>query len=102
MRLRCGTAGTTADAAVCATPATAVATGTGWTAQAFMTCRSVGSGGTVMGNGWVLGTAPGKSPQTAAVTVNTTVANTLTMTVIGGGTTPVITIVNAFSQVVSQ
>ncbi len=102
MKLHCGTAGTTADAVVCATVATAVATGTGWTAQAFMTCRSVGSGGTVMGNGFVLGTAPGKSPQTAAVTVNTTVANILTMTVTGGGTTPVITIVNAFSEVISQ
>lgn len=101
-RVRIGTTGTTADAAVVATPAVAVATGTGWTTEMYVTIRTIGSGGTWMGQGLVQGTAPGKSTNTATQAINTTVANFLTLTLQGGGTTPVITVVSAYSQVVNQ
>jgi hypothetical protein len=96
-RLRVGTLGTIADAQVCALAAgAAVATGTGWQIDAYFTVRTIGAGGTCIGNYNLEATAPAKTAQTATVAINTTVANFLTLTAIGGGTTPVVTPVQAF------
>lgn len=101
-RLRIGTLGTTGDTQVCATPAVGVTSGTGWWLQSLFTVRSIGAGGTCLGNIVLEGTAPGKSAQTATVAVNTTVANFLTLTLVGGGTSPVVTVVQAFAEIVRQ
>lgn len=105
-RLRIGTAGTTADTQVCATAAATCTSGSGVLILGFVTIRSVGSGGTALGNvttqGTALATSDQNSAQTATVTVNTTVANFAELTLIGGGTAPVITVVNAFWEVVNQ
>lgn len=101
-RLRIGTAGTTADTQACATAAAAVATTTGWFVEGLFTVRTIGSGGTCLGNILLEGTAPIKTAQTATVAVNTTVANFLSFTLIGGGTTPVVTVVQAFMEIVKQ
>lgn len=83
-------------------PAAAVATGTGWQVDSYVTVRISGSGGKCLGNLKVAATAPAKTAQTATVTVNTTVANFLSLTLIGGGTNPVVTVVNAFASTLQQ
>jgi hypothetical protein len=98
-RIRVGTAGTTADAQVAAlTAGAAIATGTGWRISSSFTVRTIGSGGTCVGSFTLDATAPAKSAQTAAVTLNTTVQTFLSLTAIGGGTTPVVTLVQAFAH----
>jgi hypothetical protein len=101
-RLRFGTAGTTSDAQICATAAAGVATGAGWSIDAIFTVRTLGSTGATIGNIFMAATAPANSAQTATVAVNTTVANFLSLTLIGGGTTPVVTVVQALIEVVKQ
>jgi hypothetical protein len=103
-RLRIGTLGTTGDTQVCATAAAGAATAAvGWTIEGYITIRSIGSGGTALGNISAIVTAtPVLSLQTATVAVNTTVANFIELTAIGGGTSPVVTVVNAFMEVVKQ
>lgn len=103
-RLKIGTLGTSGDTEVCVTnpAATAVATGTGWLIEFWVTVRSIGSGGTVLGNGILEGTASAKTIRTTTAAVNTTVANFLSATLVIGGTTPVCTIVNAFAEVIRQ
>lgn len=101
-RLRIGTLGTTGDTQVCATAAAGVATGAGWSIEGYITIRSIGSGGTALGNITMAATAPANTAQTATVTVNTTVANFIELTAIGGGTTPVVTVVQAFCEVAKQ
>lgn len=104
-RLRLGTAGTIADTQVCATAAATVPTGTGWSVEGYVTIRTIGSGGTALGNAIAIGnagTGAGTSPQSATVAVSTIVANFLSLTLIGAGTSPVITVVNAVIEVVKQ
>jgi pectate lyase-like protein/parallel beta helix pectate lyase-like protein len=101
-RIRLGTLGTTADTIVCALAATAITTGTGWQVIGYVTIRTIGSGGTAVGNLTLDGTTAARTLQTATVAVNTTVANFLSFTLTGGGTTPVITPANVFWQVVRQ
>lgn len=105
-RLRIGTAGTTSDTQVCATTAAAITSGTGWAVEAYITIRSLGSGGTALGNIKITGdnllTAMRASAQTATVPVNTAVANFLSFTLRGGGSGIAITVVNAFAEVVRQ
>lgn len=96
-RLRCGTLGTIGDAQVAALSAgAAIATGTGWRLSASWTCRAIGAGGTCVGTFTLDATAPAKSPTTATTAINTTVPLFLSLTAIGGGTTPVVTVVQAF------
>jgi hypothetical protein len=96
-RLRVGTLGTIADAQVCALAAgAAIATGTGWQIDSYFTVRTIGAGGTCVGNYNLEATAPAKTAQTATVAINTTVNNFLSLTAIGGGTTPVVTLVQAY------
>jgi hypothetical protein len=105
-RLRIGIAGTTADTQICATAAAVMTNGTAWRVEGYATVRSIGVGGTIVGQvgtiGEALATANRLSAQTAAVAVNTTVANILSLTLVGGGTAPVITVVQAFSEIVKQ
>lgn len=96
-RLRCGTLGTIADAQVASMAAgAAVATGTGWRIDSSWTCRTVGAGGTCVGSYILEATAPAKSITTATTAINTTVPLFLSLTAIGGGTTPVVTVIQAF------
>jgi hypothetical protein len=105
-RLCIGRAGTTSDTQVCATTAAAITSGTGWAVEAYITIRSIGSGGTALGNLKITGdnllTAMRASAQTATVAVNTTVPNFLSLTLLGAGTSIAITVVNAFAEVVRQ
>lgn len=107
-RVRCGTAGTTADAQVAAMSAASAAltSATAWSIEALFTVRTIGSGGTCIGflefHGIGAAAALAISPTTATTAVNTTVANFLSVTMIGAGTTPVITINEAFIEVVKQ
>jgi len=101
-RIRLGTAGTTADTAVCATAATAVTSGTGAVVTAMVTIRTVGSSGTAVGNLILDASTSARTAQTATVTVNTTVANYLSLTLTGGGTSPVMTPANVAWQVAQQ
>jgi hypothetical protein len=103
-RLRLGTAGTTADAQVCATVAAVVQSGAGWVVEGFVTIRSVGAGGACLGNAWVAGgnAAGGMSAQTATVPVNTTVANVLSLTLKAATSSISVTTTNAFAEVVRQ
>jgi hypothetical protein len=96
-RLRIGTLGTIGDTQCAALAAgAAIATGTGWQIDAYWTCRTIGAGGTCIGNYNLAATAPAKTAQTATVAINTTVANFLSLTAIGGGTTPVVTLAQAY------
>jgi hypothetical protein len=96
-RLRVGTLGTTGDAQVCALSAgAAITSGTGWRIDSSFTVRTIGSGGTCVGSLHLAATAPTKSAQTATVAINTTVQTYLSLTGIGGGTTPVVTLLQAF------
>jgi hypothetical protein len=102
-RLRCGTLGTIGDAQVAAMAAgAAVATGTGWRIDSSWTCRTIGASGTCVGSYILEGTAPAKSITTATTTINTTVPLFLSLTAIGGGTTPVVTTVQAFIASLQQ
>lgn len=103
-RLKVGTLGTSGDAEICVSnpAATAIATGTGWVWEAWVTVRSIGSGGTCLGNGILQGTASAKTIRTTTAAINTTVANFLSATLVIGGTTPVCTTVNAFAEVIQQ
>lgn len=105
-RIRIGTAGTTADAQVCATVAAVMTTATGWQVEGFLTVRSIGAAGTVIGQvrtlGEALATANRVSAQTATVAANTTVPLFVSLSVIGGGTTPVVTVVQANAEIVRQ
>ena len=102
-RVRIGTLGTTADAVISATPAVAVATTTGWTAEMFVTIRSpLTATCPAAGQGYVLGTAPGKAVTAAPVNINATVANFISFSLQAGGTTPVTTIMQASTQVLRQ
>jgi hypothetical protein len=96
-RLRIGPLGTIADPQCAALAAgAAIATGTGWQIDSYWTCRTIGTGGTCIGNYNLAATAPAKTAQTATVAINTTVNNFLSLTAIGGGTTPVVTLVQAY------
>jgi hypothetical protein len=96
-RLRIGPLGTVGDPQCAALAAGgAIATGTGWQVDSYWTCRTIGAGGTCMGNYTLEGTAPLKTAQAGTTAINTTVNNFLTMTAIGGGTTPVVTLQQAF------
>jgi hypothetical protein len=102
-RLRAGTAGTTSDTQACATPATGAATtAVGWRFEGYVTVRSTGSGGTLIANGEIAVGANTQqiSTQTTTVAINTTIDNFLDFTLIGGGTTPVVTVVQAVIEVV--
>jgi hypothetical protein len=104
-RLRIGGAGTTSDTQVCATTAAAITTGTGWAVEAYITIRSLGSGGAALGNMKITGDnllTMRASAQTAMVAVNTTVPNFLSFTLLGAGSGIAITVVNAFAEVVRQ
>lgn len=101
-RLRIGTAGTTSDTQICATAATTITTATGWAVTAYFTIRTIGSSGTGIGNLALEGSTPARTAQSATVTVNTTVANFLSFTLQGGGTSPIITPVVAIWQVPQQ
>lgn len=100
-RLRLGTAGSTADAQVCATGAATIPTGTGFVIDGLVTVRTAGAGGTVVGNCQAGGnnTAQQISAQSATAAVNTTVANILTLTLQGAGTTPAATVHNALLEI---
>lgn len=96
-RLRIGTLGTIGDTQCAALAAgAAIATGTGWQIDSYWTCRTIGAGGTCIGNYNIEATAPTKTAQTATVAINTTVNNFLSLTAVGGGTTPVVTLSQAF------
>lgn len=102
-RLRIGTAGTIADTQVAAPAAAgAVTAAVGWTVTFVATVRSTGSGGTMLGNGQltVSGTLSQISAQVSTVAANTTVANFLSLGLVGGGTSPSITITNAGVEIV--
>lgn len=103
-RVRLGTAGSSADVQVCGTALSgSVIAAIGWSVDAVVTVRTIGVGGTALGNlAQILGATPLLTAQTATVAVNTTVADFLSITVQGGGTTPVITIVNAFIDIIKQ
>lgn len=98
-RLRCGTAGTIADAQVCATVAAVMTTATGWQIDGRVTFRAVGASGSVLGNVRTLGdglaTANRVSAQTATVAANTAGQLFVSLTAVGGGTSPVVTVVQA-------
>ena len=104
--LRIGTAGTIADTQVCATVAAMLTTATGWQVEGFFTVRSVGSSGTAIGQirtmGEALATSNRVSAQSTTIALNTTVANFLSLTMIGGGTKPIITVVQAHTEIVRQ
>lgn len=102
-RMRIGTAGTTADTQICATAATGAAVAAiGWKLEGYVTIRTLGSGGTCLGNAQIEdGTNLSNiTSQTATAAVNTTVDNFLSITIIGGGTTPVVTVVQTLINVV--
>jgi pectate lyase-like protein/parallel beta helix pectate lyase-like protein len=101
-RIRLGTLGTTGDTQVCATAATVITTGTGWQVIGYVTIRTIGSGGTAIGNLVLDCTTPARTAQTATVAINTTVANYLSFSLVGAGTTPVITPTNVHWEVVRQ
>lgn len=102
-RVLCGAAGTIADAVMAATPAVATATGTGWDIEMYFTCRAEASAATpTVSQGHVLGTAPGKSVQAAAVNVAANGVLFISFTIQCAGTTPVCTITTAFAEVIRQ
>jgi len=85
--LRVGTANTSADTLICASTANVAASG-GCRYEALLTCRSTGASGTVFGASVGQGsTATGVSTATATQTVNTTVANYVTIGVAAGAGT---------------
>lgn len=99
---RIGTLGTTGDANVASTSASAtVASGAGWRYECELTCRTTGTSGTVSGRAVLMidGIAPKISTETTAATVNTNVYNYLTFTLTPGGTTPVFVQRQAFFDV---
>ena len=105
-RMRAGTAGTIADTQVATTAAAAITATTAFQLEGFLTVRSIGAGGTLIGQvrtvGEALATANRVSNQVATVTINTTVANFLSFTFLGGGTTPTYVIYQAHAEVVRQ
>lgn len=90
LRIRAGTAGTTADTQVATTGAIgAITTAVGWRALGYFTVVTVGAGGTCIGQIEVEeGTTVGHSAQTTTTAINTTVANFVDLTVVGAGTSP--------------
>lgn len=97
-RLRAGTAGTIADAQVCASGAVGAAVAAvGWSARGQFVVRSLGGAGTCVGNLEVnVGANTGsRSAQTATTTLVTTSDNFLDLTFIGAGSVPSITVVSA-------
>ena len=94
--IRVGTTGTTSDALVAQTPATgSVTTQVGWHADGVLTCRAAGSSGTMIGNiSIVVNTAAGVSVNTATIAVDTTADQQIGFTVVGGGTSPSISVTN--------
>jgi pectate lyase-like protein/parallel beta helix pectate lyase-like protein len=101
-RIRLGTLGTPGDTQVCATGATVITTGTGWQVIGYVTIRTIGAGGTAIGNLVLDCSTPARTAQTATVAINTTVANYLSFSLVGAGTTPVITPTNVHWEVVRQ
>lgn len=101
-RIRLGTAGTTADTQVVATGATSETTGSPCRIIGYVTIRSIGSGGTAVGNIEIDAGTMSRTTQTATVAVNTTVANYLSFTLTASGTTPVMTPVICYWQVIQQ
>src|SRR5262249_32670952 len=88
LRIRCGTAGTTADALLLSVALAGGATPTinGWVFEGNVTIRAIGASGRAIGGGWAqcAGTTNTANPFVAPtvpspVTVNTTVANLLTV-----------------------
>lgn len=82
--------------------ATTTASSDGFTWEASLTCYSLGGTGTIYGSSFFIGgnsqpfaTATGHSNNTAAVTVDTTVANVLEATVLTGATTTTVAIRDA-------
>lgn len=105
-KARIGTLGTTADTQAATLTAGVHTSGAGWYSEGWFTVRSLGSGGAciagVMTYGDNLVTGTRMSPQAATVAINTTVANFLSFTLIGTGTTPSITVVQSLIEVVRQ
>lgn len=101
--LRVGTAGTTADTTLANTTAIgSVSAAAGFRIEGSMTVRSIGSSGTVVGSvGGIINNGSNKeSAQTATVAINTTILNYLSLTLLGAGTSPSITVVEATIEIV--
>lgn len=97
IRVRIGTAGTSADAIAAVITATAAATGTAvpFTARFIVNIRTIGAAGTMAGNGTltnngvtgISAAAVVIGTPTSAVAINTTVANTIQVSYISAATT---------------
>jgi hypothetical protein len=108
--LRIGTAGTTADTAVANIVATSPASGTNiaFTAVFNITIRTIGSGGTCWGSGYIVNNGTtgisnngvGGGASTAAVAVNTLVKNFVGVSYSSAATTTTCTFEQAFVEVV--
>jgi hypothetical protein len=83
--IRLGTTGTTADTLVVTCTAATTAINIGDSARGYVTVRTTGAGGTAIGNGEMQSAATARScPSDATITVDTTVAETLSITVAAG------------------
>jgi hypothetical protein len=97
-RIHAGTANSTADGTVADTGATGIGsftTAVGWHLEGIFTVYTTGSGGTCIGEVelQVGGNTTNRSAQSATTAINTTIDNFLNVSLLGGGTSPSISVV---------